>query len=178
MRLMHVSDARLRRVLETVRTRSGWDRSTKGPGRGLGVACAIYHGTYIAEVAEVSVASGGRIRLERVWCAADPGPLAHPDGGKNQIEGGVQQAASWSLLEQLGHRGGAITASSFEDYPIAKFDDAPSEIDVVFTPEPAAAPTGLGEPGSVPTAAAIANAVFAATGARIRSLPLSRQCVQ
>jgi CO/xanthine dehydrogenase Mo-binding subunit len=174
---MHVTDPRLRRVLETVRTRSGWLGRKSEPGHGFGVACAVYHGTYVAEVAEVTVLSSGLARLERVWAVADPGPLVHPDGGKNQVEGGIQQAASWTLLEELPHRDGGVAASSFADYPIARCSDAPVEIDVAFTPDPGAPSTGLGEPGMVPTAAAIANAVFAATSARLRKLPLSPEVI-
>ena len=172
-RLRLVEDARLRRVLETVRERSAWDRRPREPGRGFGVACAVYHGTYIAEVAEVVVSMSGRVRLERVWCAADPGRLVHPDGALNQIEGGIQQAASWTLLEELRHRDGAVITETWLDYPIATFRDAPRAIDVVFTSDPDTPSTGTGEPGSVPTAAAIANAVFEACGVRVRRLPLS-----
>ena len=177
-RLMHVSDPRLRRVLETVRDRSGWLGRKSEPGHGFGVACSIYHGTYVAQVVEVTVEARSGVRLERVWAVADAGRLVHPDGGKNQIEGGIQQAASWTLLEELPHREGAVTASSFVDYPIARFADAPFEIDVAFTSDPGAPSSGLGEPGTVPTAAAIANAVFAATSARVRSLPLSAEAIR
>jgi CO/xanthine dehydrogenase Mo-binding subunit len=176
-RLEHCVDPRLRRVLEAVAASSDWKRRRRAPNIGLGLACAIYHGTYIAEVAEVSVAQSGDVRLEHVWCAADPGRLVHPDGAKNQIEGGVQQAASWTLLESLGLRGAEITSTSFEDYPIATFRDAPRAIDVGLSAEQTAPSTGVGEPGTVPTAAAIANAVFAASGARVRSLPISPAAV-
>jgi CO/xanthine dehydrogenase Mo-binding subunit len=172
-RLRLIDDARLRRVLETVRERSGWVDRPRAAGRGFGAACAIYHGTSVAQVAEVAVGTSGSVRLERVWCAIDAGPLVHPDGARNQIEGGIQQAASWTLLEELRQRDGAVTTATWHDYPIATFRDAPRHIDVVFTPTPESASTGIGEPGSVPTAAAIANAVFAACGARVRRLPLS-----
>jgi CO/xanthine dehydrogenase Mo-binding subunit len=172
-RLNMVEDNRLRRVLETVRERSAWEGRPRRPGRGFGVACAVYHGTYIAEVAEVVVTPGGRVRLERVWCVVDPGRLVHPDGARNQIEGGIQQAASWTLLEELRHRDGEVVTATWHDYPIATFQDAPREIDVVFTSDVDTPSTGTGEPGSVPTAAAIANAVFDASGVRVRRLPLS-----
>jgi CO/xanthine dehydrogenase Mo-binding subunit len=170
-RLALTNDPRLRRVLDTVRARSAW-RRPRGAQCGLGVACAIYHGTYIAEVAEVRVAGDGRVHLERVWCAVDAGRLVHPDSARNQIEGGVQQAASWTLLEQLKVEHGAVTSTSWREYPIATFRDAPRSIDVTFVGDPDVASTGTGEPGSVPTAAAIANAVFAACGRRVRGLPI------
>jgi CO/xanthine dehydrogenase Mo-binding subunit len=175
-RLRHIDDPRLRRVLETVRDRSGWPGSRAGGAtdevRGLGVASTIYHGTYVAQVAEVLVAPSGRVRLERVVCAIDPGRIVHPDGVRNQVEGGVQQTASWTLFEELSHDGGEVTATSWADYPIATFRDAPKAIDVILVPQVDAPSSGVGEPGAVPTAAAIANAVYAATGVRVRDLPL------
>ncbi len=173
-RLALSDDPRLRRVLETVRTMSPWHQPRQ-EWHGLGVACAVYHGTYIAEVAEVSVAPGGPVRLERVWCAVDAGRLVHPDGARNQIEGGVQQAASWTLLEELKVEDGVVLTSSWRDYPIATFRDAPRSIEVSFVGDPNVASTGVGEPGSVPTAAAIINAVFNACGRRIRRLPITAE---
>ena len=172
-RLRLIDDARLRAVVETVRERSGWNHRPRAAGRGFGAACAVYHGTSVAQVAEVVVGASGAVRLEHVWCAVDAGPLVHPDGARNQIEGGIQQAASWAMLEELRQRDGEVTTGTWHDYPIATFRDAARDIDVVFTPSPSPESTGTGEPGSVPTAAAIANAVFAACGARLRRLPLS-----
>jgi CO/xanthine dehydrogenase Mo-binding subunit len=172
-RLRLAEDPRLRRVLELVRERSPWEHRRHEARRGFGVACAIYHGTYVAQVAEIVVEAGGRARLEGIWCAVDAGRLVHPDGARNQIEGGIQQAASWTLLEELHHRDGEVITASWQDYPIATFHDAPRSIDVVFHSEKEIPSTGTGEPGSVPTAAAMANAVFDACGRRVRRLPLS-----
>jgi len=141
------------------------------------VACAIYHGTPIAQVAEVVVTSSGRVHVERVWCAADPGRLVHPDGARQQIEGGIQQAASWALLEELRHSDNTVVTTTWREYPIATFMDAPRHIEVEFTSDALTPSTGVGEPGSVPTAAAIANAIFDACGARLRRLPLSPAAV-
>ena len=176
-RLQHLEDARLRRVLEAVRDASGWDHRVRGDGRGFGVACAIYHDTAVAQVAAVSMAANGAVRLEQVWCAVDAGRLVHPDGARNQIEGGIQQAASWTLLETLTIRDGEITAESWRDYPIATFHDAPDLIDVTFVGATDRPSSGTGEPGSVPTAAAIANAVFDACGVRVRRLPITAAAV-
>jgi CO/xanthine dehydrogenase Mo-binding subunit len=172
-RLRHIDDGRLGRVLEAVAERSAFAKRPSGDGRGLGVACAVYHGTYIAQVAEVSVDSSGHVRLEQVWCAVDAGRLVHPDGARNQIEGGIQQAASWTLFEELHVENGRVTTATWSDYPIATSLDAPQDIDVVLIGNPDQPSTGTGEPGSVPTAAAIANAVFAACGVRARRLPLT-----
>jgi CO/xanthine dehydrogenase Mo-binding subunit len=177
LRLKLVEDERLRRVLEAVRERSAWNFRAREDGRGFGVACAIYHGTPIAQVAEVVVASSGRTHVERVWCVADPGRLVHPDGARQQLEGGIQQAASWALLEELRYHDGQVITTTWAEYPIATFLDAPRHIDVSFTSDPMTPSTGVGEPGSVPTAAAIANAIFDACGARLRRLPLSPAAV-
>jgi nicotinate dehydrogenase subunit B len=178
VRLRHLDDPRLRRVLEAVRERSGWAARPREAGRGFGTACTIYHGTYVAEVAEVVVEPGGRVRLERVWCAVDPGRLVHPDGARNQAEGAIQQAASWALLEEVRHTDGRVVPASFGDYPIATFRDAPRHIDVTFTADRTDRSTGMGEPCAVPVAAAIANAVVAAGGARVRTLPLGPAAVR
>ena len=169
-RLAHTRDPRLRRVLEAVRERSGWGRAERR--RGLGVACVVYRNTYVAQVAEVSVTSGGSVSLERVWCAVDPGHVVHPDGARNQVEGAVQMAASWTLIEELPHREGEVTGSTWDDYPIARCTDAPRAIDIVFTGDDLTPAAGLGEPPAVPMAAAIANAITDACGARIRQLPI------
>jgi nicotinate dehydrogenase subunit B len=173
-RLAHVVDPRLRKVLVTVRERSGWSESHRP---GLGVACVAYRQTYVAEVVEVAVARG-RVSVERVWCAVDPGHVVHPDGARNQVEGAVQMAASWTLFEELPHHDDEVTGLSWADYPIATCQDAPRAIDVVFTGDDTTAPTGLGEPPAVPIAAAIANAICDATGARVRELPIRPQAIE
>ena len=172
-RLRHIDDGRLRRTVEAVRDASAWHQRARASGHGFGVACAIYNRTYVAEVAEVVVDADGCARAERIWCAVDPGHLVHPDGARNQIEGGVQQAASWTLMEELGIEEGRVTTATWSDYPIATFHNAAREINVVFSAEQDADSTGIGEVGTVPTAAAIANAVFDACGARVRRLPLT-----
>jgi len=176
-RLRHVDDARLRRVMERVAEVSGYGRKLPGH-RGHGLACTLYHGTYVAQVAEVEVASSGAVRLLRVWCVVDPGLVINPDGVRNQVEGGIQQSASWTLLEELRHKGGRVATTSWDTYPIATFRDAPESIEVLVEGDASAPSTGVGEPGAVPTPAAIANAVFAACGARVRDIPLTRERVR
>ncbi len=171
-RLRHVAEPRLARVLEATAQRSGW------PRKGLGIACTIYHGTFCAQAAEVDVDAAGRVRLVRMWCAIDPGLVINPDGVRNQTEGAMQQSASWTIAEELRHRDGRITTTGWDTYPIATFRDAPESIDVHVMGDPHAPSTGVGEPGSVPIAAAIANAVFSASGARVRDVPLSAERVR
>jgi nicotinate dehydrogenase subunit B len=176
-RLRHIADGRLRRVVERVVERSGWNESPGGR-RGRGLAGAVYHDTYVAQVAEVEVSLAGAVRLVKVWCVVDPGQTVNPLGVRNQIEGGIQQSASWTLKEELLHRDGRVTNTGWDAYPIATFRDAPESIEVFVEGDAGAPPTGVGEPGAVPTAAAIANAVYAASGARLRSVPLTRERVR
>ena len=176
-RLRHIEDERFRRVLERVAERSGWN-GRPGNRRGRGVACTVYHDTYVAQVAEVEVSLSGAVRLLTVWCVVDPGQTVNPEGVRNQIEGGIQQSASWTLKEELLHRDGRVMNTGWDTYPIATFRDAPESIDVSVEGDETAPPTGVGEPGAVPTAAAIANAVYAASGARLRSVPLTRERVR
>jgi CO/xanthine dehydrogenase Mo-binding subunit len=176
-RLRHIDDDRLRRVIERVAERSGL-RERPGGRLGRGIACTVYHGTYVAQVAEVEVSLSGAVRLLKVWCVVDPGQTLNPEGVRNQIEGGIQQSASWTLKEELLHRDGRVMNTGWDTYPIATFRDAPDSIEVFVEGDEAAPPTGVGEPGAVPTAAAIANAVYAASGARMRSVPLTRERVR
>jgi nicotinate dehydrogenase subunit B len=176
-RLRHIEDRRFRRVVERVAERSAF-RDRPGGRRGRGIACTVYHGTYVAQVAEVEVSLSGAVRLARVWCVVDPGQTLNPEGVRNQIEGGIQQSASWTLKEELLHRDGRVMNTGWDTYPIATFRDAPESIEVFVEGDAAAPPTGVGEPGAVPTAAAIANAVYAASGARMRSVPLTRERVR
>jgi CO/xanthine dehydrogenase Mo-binding subunit len=179
LRLRNTADPRLRAVLQAVAERSGWRDRPRGDGHGFGLACTLYaHGTYVAQVAEVSVAPNGRVRLRRFWCAVDPGRVIDENGVRNQCEGAIVQSASWTLLEELKQRDGRVASTGWDTYPIATFRDVPSEIDVHVMGTAAEPPTGVGEPPGVPVAAAIANAVFAACGARVRELPITADRVR
>lgn len=179
LRLRNTNDPRLRAVLEAVAERSGWRGRAGGDGSGLGLACTLYaHGTYIAQVAEVFVASNGRVRLGRFWCAIDPGRVIDANGVRNQCEGAIVQSASWTLLEELKQRDGRVASTGWDTYPIATFRDAPTGIDIHIVGAASEPPTGVGEPPGVPVAAAIANAVFAASGARVRELPITADRVR
>ena len=156
-------------VLKLAAEKSGWGRPK--PGRGLGLA--IHHffsDTIVAEVAEVSVAKGGEVRVHRVVCAVDCGTVVHPDGVVAQIEGGVVYGLSAALKGQITVEDGRIKQSNFHDYPVLRMNEMP-EIEVHVVPSDAA-PMGVGEPAVPPIAPAVANAVFAATGKRVRSLPI------
>ena len=107
-----------------------------------------------------------------------PGETLNPDGVRNQIEGGIQQSASWTLLEELRHKDGRVMTTGWDQYPIATFRDAPRSLEVLVEGDASKEPTGVGEPGAVPVAAAIANAVYAACGARIRELPITAERIR
>lgn len=173
-RLAHVpgDQPRLRRVLERVGVLSAWGEPPP-PARGRGVACAIYKdATYVAVVAEVEASpSDGRFRIRRVFCAHDCGRVVSPSQVRAQVEGNVAWGCSMALHERLVADGGAPAAANFDDYPVLRMSEMPDvEIDLVA--DAGAHPTGAGESALVPTPAAIANALYAATGRRSRRLPL------
>ena len=164
-------EPRHRAVLELAAERAGWpDKLAKGRGRGI----AVYrsYGSWVAQVAEVSVGEGGAWRVERVVCAADCGTVVNPDAVCAQMEGAVVFGLSAALHGEITLRDGAVVQSGFEDYPILRMRDTP-EIEVHLVPSHAH-PGGVGEPGVPPVAPAVANALFAATGRRVRRLPLLR----
>jgi len=173
-RLRHLKDARARAVIETVVQKSGWrERSQAGGARGRGIGFARYKnlGSYVAVVAEVDVEA--ELRVTRAWAAVDVGLVINPDGVINQIEGGIIQAASMTLKEEVRFDRDGIVSRTWDDYPVMTFAEAP-DVEVTLLDRPDLPPLGAGEGAAGPTAAAIANAVFAALGARVRELPLTR----
>lgn len=161
--------ARASNVLKMVAEKSGWGRNP-GPNRGLGIAFAYAHSGYVAHVAEV-VANGSDVRVEKVFAAVDVGPILNLSGAKNQVEGCIIDALSTVLLETT-FEDGAARQSNFSNYRLLKIDQAP-DIECHFI-QSDNSPTGLGEPPFLSVAPAIANAIFAATGTRIRTLPFKR----
>jgi CO/xanthine dehydrogenase Mo-binding subunit len=174
-RLAHHSDPRARAVIEAAVELAGGLTAPGGvdaPGRGLGFARYENTKTYAAVIAEVRVdPRSGLIDLHRGWIAADAGEVIDPDGLVNQLEGGFVQAASWTLKEQVGFDHSGVTTRDWESYPILRFSETP-ELTTRLLDRPDAPPLGAGEATTGPTAAAIANAVYQATGARLRALPL------
>jgi len=159
---------RHRAVLKLAAERAAWHgRTTRG--RGCGVAVYHSYGSWVAQIAEVA-AEGKAWRVERIVCAADCGIVVNPDAVAAQMEGAIVFALSAALYGEITLRDGAVEQSSFEDYPILRMRDTPRiEVHLAPSREP---PGGVGEPGVPPVAPAVANAVFAATGARLRRLPL------
>lgn len=180
-RLRHLSDERARAVLSAAAERAGWQPRTEPSrsGRGRGLAFAQYKNekSYAAVVVDLHVdRQTGHIGLEHVVIAADAGQIINPDGLSNQLEGGVVQAASWTLKESVGFDADGITSVDWESYPILTFADAPT-VETVLLETPGDPSLGAGEATHGPTAAAIANAVFDATGVRLRQVPFTRERV-
>lgn len=156
-------------VLELAAEKAGWGVPL-APGRGRGIAVVECFGTIVAEVAEVEITDDGAIRVERITAAADCGTAVNPDGFRAQIEGGIVFGLSAALYGEISIAGGAVTQRNFPDYPVMRLADCPT-IDVHIKTSDAPF-GGAGEPGTPPVAAALSNAIFAATGVRIRDLPL------
>jgi len=161
---------RARAVLDVAAQAAGWGHAAPA-GRARGVAL-LYSGwhTYLAQVAEVSVSESGEVRVHRIVCAVDCGTVVNPDTVKAQIEGGVIFGVGGALYGEVTLKDGRVEQSNFHDVRVVRINEAPAiEVHLVRSAE---APGGIGEPGTAVTAPAIANAVFAATGKRIRKLPL------
>jgi CO/xanthine dehydrogenase Mo-binding subunit len=174
-RLRHMRDARARAVIELAADKAGWQAGAASTGnRGRGFAFGQYKNGYgyIALVCEIDLEREPRVT--RVICAVDVGQVINPDGVINQIEGGIVQSISWTLKEEVTFDSTHVTSLDWESYPILRFDETP-EIEVHLIDRPDTPPLGAGEVATGPTAAAIANAVYHALGARVRDLPLTRE---
>ena len=175
LRLLGKQMPRLSAVLRAVVKHARWQPGTapRKDGTGFGLACCLYRDkTYVAQLAEVHVAKGGdAIKVEKVTTAMDCGFVVNPDGVRKQAEGGVTMATSYSLGEAIQINGSAVSNASFHRYPILRMDDAP-QVETVLVGGSRNPSVGVGEPVTVPVAAALANAYFDATGQRRRRLPL------
>jgi len=163
---------RLRRVLELASERGGWGEPLPA-GRGRGVAINSYGDVFLAQVAEVAVDAARGIRVERIVCAVDCGQVINPLGARAQIEGGIAWGLGAALHGRITLRDGRIEQSNFHDYRPLRIGEMPG-VEIVLV-ESDAAPGGLGEPGVSATAPAVANAIFAATGRRLRALPFGEE---
>jgi isoquinoline 1-oxidoreductase beta subunit len=166
--------ARLRHVTELVAEKSGWARKKSGAGRGFGLAAHWSFLSYVAAVVEVEVNERGEVTIPRVDVAVDAGTIVNPDRVVAQFEGAAVFGATLALMGQVTASGGRIQQSNFDSYPIARINQAPRETHVHIVPS-SAAPAGVGEPGVPPIAPALCNAIFGATGKRIRELPIGSQ---
>jgi isoquinoline 1-oxidoreductase beta subunit len=164
---------RLRRVTEMVAEKSGWGTRKQGKGTGLGIAAHRSFLTYVAVVVEVEVNDHGEVRIPRVDMVLDAGLVVNPEATRAQFEGAAVFGTSIVRSGEITVTKGAINQSNFQDYPVARISEAPYQTNVHIV-ESDAPPAGVGEPGVPPFVAALCNAIFAATGKRVRDLPISK----
>jgi isoquinoline 1-oxidoreductase beta subunit len=164
--------AKLRAVLKAAAEKSDWGKALP-QHHGRGIACCLFGGTYVAHVAEVSVEESGMLRVHRVVSAVDCGLAVNPDSVRAQIEGGINYALTPVLSGEISVKEGAIEQSNFHNYQVLRMKDAP-DIEVYLLPAEGSPSDGVGEAGVPPLAPAVANAIFAATGKRVRRLPILR----
>ncbi len=169
-----VDTGRLRNVVELAAEKSGWAKRKPEKGRALGIAAHRSFVSYVAAVVDVQVNDRGEIRIPRVDLAVDVGTVINPDRVRSQFEGAAVFGASVAMLGEITARNGRITQSNFHNYRVARMKEAPIEthVHIVQSNE---LPAGVGEPGVPPVVPAICNAIFAATGKRIRELPIRNQ---
>ena len=170
---MKIDRAGLRKVLEVIREKSGWTkplREEKGVRRGRGLACNVYHGESLtAQIAEVAVSDAGKIKVERIVCVIDCGQVVNPLGLEGQIESGIVWGLSAALHKPVTFKNGRAEQSSFLDFDVLRMNEMP--LTEVYAMPKETRPLGVGEPSVPPVAPAVANAIFAATGKRLRRLP-------
>jgi isoquinoline 1-oxidoreductase beta subunit len=164
------STPRAKGVLELAADKSGWGQKLPaGSGRGVSVQFAF--GSYLSQVAEVAVAKDGEVRVRRVVCAVDCGMVVNPDTVRAQIEGGIIFGITAALYGQITLKNGRVEQSNFDNYRMLRINEAPVvEVHIIQSTE---APGGIGEPGTAAVFPAVANAIFAATGKRVRKLPVN-----
>jgi isoquinoline 1-oxidoreductase len=172
-RVRNLTDPRMLRVASAVANRFGWKPAPAPSGRGVGVACSTDAGTYVALMVEIDVDKPtGAVRVRRMVCAQDMGAVVNPDGALQQIEGCLTMGLGYALSEELRFTGGEVHTRNFDSYALPRFSALP-RIDAVILNELDAPSQGGGEPAIVPVGAAIANAIFDATGERLRRMPMT-----
>jgi isoquinoline 1-oxidoreductase len=172
-RLKNLKDARLRAVLEAAAEQFGWGKSKPAANHAFGIAGGSEKGSYVASCAEISVEpSSGKVKVERVVTAFECGAIVNPDGLKNQVEGAVVMGLGGALFEAIQFDNGKIRNAAFARYRVPRFSDLPS-LETVLLDRKDLVSAGAGETPIVAVAPAIANAIFQATGKRLRSMPLA-----
>jgi isoquinoline 1-oxidoreductase subunit beta len=168
-----IDTARFRRVLTLAAEKAGWGKQKSGNGYGIGVAMHRSFLTYVATVVQVQVDDAGQVQIKRVDMALDAGTVVNPEMARQQFEGAAVMGTSLAFYGEITATNGVIDQSNFDSYQMARMNVAPRETNVYIVPSDAP-PAGIGEPGLPPFAPALCNAIFAATGKRIRELPLAK----
>jgi isoquinoline 1-oxidoreductase beta subunit len=168
-RALLTKSPRAKAVLDLAAEKAGWDKPLPA-GIGRGVSVVFGFGSYVAQVAEVSVAKDGRVRVERVVCAVDCGQMINPDTIKAQMEGGIIFGLTAALFGEITLRDGRVEQGNFDSYQVLRINEAPAiEVHMIVSNDE---PGGIGEPGTATIAPAVVNAIFALTGKRLRRLPI------
>jgi isoquinoline 1-oxidoreductase len=177
-RLKNLTNERMKRVLNAAADKFGWKPGVSPSGRGLGLVCADYNGTYVATAAEVAVdKNSGAIKVKRVVCAQDMGQCVNPEGAILQIEGCITMGLGYALTEEVHFKNGEILERNYDTYELPRFSWLP-KIETVLVENDALAPSGGGEPAIINMGGVLANAVFDATGARLFALPMTKERVK
>ncbi len=172
-----INDARVLRLLDLAVETFGWEPAPGPTGRGIGLACGAWRQGFVVAVAQVTVDKAtGKVQVQRFLEAVDVGLVVNPDGARQQVEGAITMCIGQALSEQIRFKGGRILDKNFDTYLLPRFSAIP-RIQVVFPDNSGMATQGIGEPPVVPVAAALANAVFDATGARVTHVPFTPERV-
>jgi len=168
-----IDTARFRRVLTLAAEKSGWGKQKSGNGFGMGVAVHRSFLTYVATVVQVQMDSAGQVQIKKVNTALDAGTIVNPEMVRQQFEGAAAMGTSLAFYGEITATNGVIDQSNFDTFQVARMNVSPKQTDIHIVPS-SAPPAGIGEPGLPPFSPALYNAIFAATGKRIRELPLSK----
>jgi nicotinate dehydrogenase subunit B len=172
-RLRHLTDKRMRRVLEAAAKQFGWKPARAPSGQGVGIACGTTYKTYVATAVQVAAdKSTGRVQVERAVTAVDAGIIVNPEGTRQQVEGCISMGMGCALSEEVHFSNGEMFTRNFDSYEIPRFSTMP-KMEVVLVDNPELAPDGIAEPPVITVPAAIANAIYDATGARLFQLPMT-----